>query len=225
MVYSFGGGYFPGEQAGVPRYDREISQPPRFDYRKIDFANFDETMAPDVGLVGEAFASGLRVSTDYLPTEVRDDDERPPLDIDAFSALIFVSARARSVIEDLEPGIHQFEPVKYVRSNGEHVADMFTLFVCRRLDTVDRKNTNLLLSPYRWVTVKDLLRRKPELVPSGADPSAPARIVFNLHQIGDAHLWHDKHIDHRRFASDELVDAIRGADLTGFGGGLEEVVA
>lgn len=225
MVYSFGGGYFPGEEDGVPRYDREISEPPRFDHRKIKFANFSETMGPDIGPVGEAFASGFRVSTTYMPIKVRYDDARPPLDIDQFQALMFVSRRARDIIERFEPNMHQFEDVDYVRTNGEHVADMFVLFICQRLDTVDRKHTNMVLSPYRWTSVKQMLRRKPELVPADADPDAPSRLVFNAQQIGGAHLWHDKHIDQRRFASDKLVDAIRGANLTGFGGGSQEVIA
>lgn len=227
MVYSFGGGYFPGASEGVPYYDREVIEPAGFDFRQIKIASsaFAETMLPNVGPIGEAAASGFRVSTDYLPTKVRFDDTRTPLDIDTFDGLTFVSPRAKDLIERLEPGIHQFEPVEYVRSDGTHIADMFVLFVCQRLDTMDREHTNMILSPHYWRPAKDVARRKPELVPPGTDLDAPARMVFNAPQIGHAHLWRDKHIMPTIYASDTLVEAIKADGLTGFGGSKQEVVA
>jgi len=147
MVYSFGGGYFRGQDRGgyYSSYDREIVEPAKFDHRKIKLENSPQRSVPGIGPVGEAYSSGFRVKADTLPTRVRYQDRRKPLDIDSFSALTFVSPHARDVIEQIEPGIHQFEPIEYRRSDGEHVADMFMLFVCRRLDTVDRTHTNMLL--------------------------------------------------------------------------------
>lgn len=225
MVYSFGGGHFPGEEGGVPRYDREIFEPPAFDQRRIDFANFSETLRPDIGPIGEAYESGFRVSSNYLPTKVRFDDTRVPLDIDAFAALTFVSPVVRDLIERFEPGVHQFEPVEYVHSSGEHVTQMFVLFICRRLDTVDRHHTNMLLSPRYWSAAKSVARRNPELVPPSTDLSVPSKIVFNQGQIGTAHLWHDVHINASYFASDALVSALVEENITGFAGSQKEAVA
>ena len=225
MDWSFGGGYFPGEGEGAPYPDREIVEPVGFHYRNVDFANFAETMVPGIGPIGDASASGFRVKAETLPTKMRYDDARPPLDFDATEGLQFVSPRARALIERFEPGVHQFEPIEYVRSDGTHVADMFVFIVCRRLDTMDRAHTNMILSPHRWTWAKDLMRRKPELVPSGTDINAPPRFIFNLGQIGDANIWRDIHITPTIYASDAIVDAIKEEGLTGFGGGPQEAMA
>lgn len=225
MVYSFGGGYFPGEGEGVPYRDRDFLEPADFSYRNVGFANFAETMVPGIGPIGDATASGFKVKAEDLPTKMRYDDERPPLDFDAAGALQFVSLRAKTLIERFEPGVHQFEPIEYVRSDGTHVADMFVFIVCRRLDTMDRAHTSMILSPHYWSSAKHVARRRPELVPPGTDLEAPARAVFNLGQIGNAHIWRDIHITPTIYASDAIVDAIKAEGLTGFGGGPQEVVA
>ena len=225
MVWSFGGGYFPGEGEGVPYRDRDFLEHADFSYRNVGFANFAETMVPGIGPIGDATASGFKVKAEDLPTKMRYDDARPPLDFDAAGALQFVSPRAKVLIERFEPGVHQFEPIEYVRSDGMHVVDMFVFIVCRRLDTMDRAHTNMILSPHRWTWAKDLARRKAELVPPGTDINAPPRFIFNLGQIGDAHIWRDIHITPTIYASDAIVDAIKAEGLTGLGGGPQEAVA
>ena len=226
MVWSFGGGSFPGEGEGAPYPDREIVEPAGFHYRNVDFANFAETMAPGIGPIGDASASGFRVKAETLPKKMRYDDARPPLDFDATEALQFVSPRAKALIERFEPGVHQFEPIEYVRSDGTHVADMFVFIVCRRLDTMDRAHTNMILyDNLRWLPAKSVRRYDPNLVPPGTDLEAPARAVFNLGQIGDAGIWRDTHITPTIYASDAIVDAIKAEGLTGFGGGPQEAVA
>ena len=225
MVHTFGGGYFPGEQDRGLYYDREILEPVGFQFRKIKFASIAETMAPDVGAIGETCLSGFRVSTEYLPTKVRYDDLRPPLDFDTFDALYFLSHGAKVLIERFEPGKHQFERVEYVRSNGTHVAEMFVMFVCQRLDTVDRNATQgMALSPHVWSPFRTLAELKPHLIPPGADLDAKAKLVFNLDQVGGAHLWRDKHVGHCTYASNDLVTAIKESGLTGFGGGPQDTV-
>jgi hypothetical protein len=227
MVWSFGFGYYPGTgtAAGAPYADSDILEPTDFNYRNVGFANFAETMVPGIGPIGEALESGFRVKAQDLPSKVRYDDARQVLDFDTMSVVDFVSPRAKALIERFEPDVHQFEPVEYVRSDGTHVADMFVFVVCRRLDTMDRAHTNMLLSPHRWVWAKDLARRKPELVPPGTDLEAKPRFVFNLGQIGDAHIWRDIHIHPTVYSSDAIVEAIKAEGLTGFGGAPQETVA
>jgi hypothetical protein len=46
-------------------------------------------------------------------------------------------------------------------------------------------------------------------------PDKGGVLVFNLGQIGNHHLWHDKHIFNGLYASDVLRDAAVEAGITG----------
>jgi hypothetical protein len=213
MIYAINGGTDKSEIAVGVSID--VIEPADFHFRNIRFADFAETMAPGLGPIGEAYASGFRVQADGLPKVVRIADARHLIDLDTDGALKYASARARHLIERFEPGVHQFEPVDFVDRNGAKLADMFALFVCRRLDSVDRDHTNMLLSPSYWRPARDVARRKPGLVPPGYDLDQPSRCVFSERQVGSAHLWRDIHIAHNIYMSGELVDAFDAEGLTG----------
>ena len=58
-----------------------------------------------------------------------------------------------------------------------------------------------------WRPASDF-RDRPEDIPPGLDPTAPAKLVFNKAQIGRAHLWFDKHLSAGYWISDELGEAL-----------------
>ncbi|AQR75173.1 imm11 family protein [Sphingomonas sp. LM7] len=223
MIYGINGG--PDKPEIGVNVSIDVIEPAGFHFRNIRFADFAETMAPAIGPVGEAYASGFRVDADGLPKVVRIADARHLVDFDTDGALKYASARARDLIERFEPGIHQFEPVDFVDRKGAKVADMFVVFVCRRLDTVDREHTNMLLSPSFWRPARDVARRKPGLVPPGYDLDQPSRRVISERQVGGAHLWRDRHITDILFMSGELVDAFDAEGLTGLARVKQESVA
>lgn len=224
MVYAFSGGLDKptADLAGIPT----VVEPANFDFRKIRFENIAETMRPDVGGIGEAYNSGFRVKAEDLPKVVRIADAAHLVDLDSDGALKYASPRLRDLIERLEPGVHQFEPCVFVDAAGRKIADMFVFFVCQRLDTVDRQHSNFVL--YRnllWLTAKHAQRRAPELLSSEIDVNAEPQMVFNLSQIGGAHLWYDKFIGDRAFVSDGFVQAFYEAGLKGLAKTNEESVA
>lgn len=223
MIYAINGGTDKPD-IGVD-VSIDVIEPAGFHFRNIRFADFAETMAPDLGPIGEAYSSGFRVDADGLPKVVRIADARHVVDFDTDGALKYASARVRDLIERFEPGIHQFEPVDFVDMKGAKVADMFVMFVCRRLDTVDRDHTNMLLSPYYWRPARDVARRKPELVPPGYDLDQPSRCVISERQVGGAHLWRDIHIADNIYMSGELADAFAAEGLTGLAKVEQESVA
>jgi len=226
MVYTFRSTAVVDGEVSGRTYDCSILEPENFDRRKIDFANFVETMVPGIGRIGDACESGFRVSTEYLPRRVRFDDEIPAKDFHYIAGLDFVSAQARAVIEKFEPGLHQFEPVEYVRSDGAHVENRFVMFICQRLDSVDRAHTNMILyNSLNWITVEHAMRRYPDIVPPGADANSTPKKVFSLGQIGDAHMWRDIHIADQQYMSSTLVEAIESAGLTGLARLPEDSVA
>jgi hypothetical protein len=216
MVYTFRSSSVVDGEVSGGTYDCDILEPANFDRRKIQFANFAETMVPGAGRIGDACESGFRVRTEYLPRRIRFDDESPAKDFHYIAGLDFVSAQARAAIEQFEPGMHQFEPVEYVRSDGALVEKRFVMFICQRLDSVDRAHTNMILyNSLIWITVEHAMRRYPDIVPPGADVNSPPKKVFSLGQIGDAHMWRDIHIADQQYMSTALVEAIESAGLTG----------
>ncbi|MCP4073957.1 MAG: hypothetical protein GY742_19855 [Hyphomicrobiales bacterium] len=48
----------------------------------------------------------------------------------------------RDVIEQLEPGLHQFQPVEIIwKKDGSHAADFFWFNPCNRTDGIDRTHS------------------------------------------------------------------------------------
>lgn len=185
------------------------------DYQKIEV----EDPTPDGGLYmddGRALRSGRRVKTEHFPEALKKVSGSKVPDFDWLNSLIYVSDRFKSIVEAIEPGIHQFIPFQIVGPKKAVLADMWFMVVCNRLDTVDRENTTLLLLRGRiWTPPQDIPRLPEHLRPDNVDPNVEARLVFNLEQIGDHHLWFDKHLGRGPYLSDKLADALMSAEVTG----------
>lgn len=183
------------------------------DRKKIEVA--DST--PDGGLYfghGRALVSGRRVLEAHFPKRLKKDSGSRFADFDRFHSLTCVSDKFKSVVEAIEPGVHQFVPFQIVGPGRAVLADMWFMVVCNRLDSVDREHTTLiLLDGVDWMPGREVPR---EQWPEGFDPGREAKLVFNLAQIGGHHLWYDKHLGYGPYLSDRLADALVAAELTGF---------
>ena len=123
--------------------------------------------------------------------------------IDGYLAQI-CSDRFRALVEEFEPGIHQFEPVEVVWKDG--TTTQFSWFVpCQRLDTLklDMLHPPVMKSGY-WFPF-DSNRKHVE----------DAYIVFDKEHIGDHHIWCDLRMEGYICVSDKFHDAVREAKLTG----------
>ncbi len=178
----------------------------------------DET--PDEGLNprGRQFAAGRAVDPTHMPTRMKwcDQQKHPIPDFDN-GLVLNVSARAKALIEQFEPDVHQFLPVEYVDIEGDFLENRWFLIVCNRVDTVDREHTQgmLLSGGKMWRPAKELLRKYPEEIPLGYDLTKPIKIVFNLERIGSACLWCDKHFTGGEFISSKLANALEQGGFTG----------
>lgn len=119
-----------------------------------------------------------------------------------------VSPRFRDLVEQFEPGVHQFVPVEiYKDRNGSPVATYYWFIVCQRLDSVDPEHTT-----YKWTldrTGKDGFwdnRDVPE-----------AKLVFSNKMVAGHHIWHDPHmLSYKNWlCSDDFAEAAIAADFTG----------
>lgn len=172
---------------------------------------------PDGGLYfshGGALTSGRRVKTEHFPKYMKARTKGVIPDFGKWNGLKYVSERFRDIIEKIEPNVHQFVPFQIVASGKEVLADMFFMNICNRLDGMDHERTTLLLARSgMWLPGREVpLNERP----ANFDPNVKGKFVFNLGQIGDHHLWYDKHSIYGPYLSDQLADSITQADLTGF---------
>ena len=121
--------------------------------------------------------SGRRVKPESVPKVIRWNTKRKLLDYETKFRRT-VSDRFRALIEEIEPGVHQFEPIQFINKDGSELAVRWFWQVCNRLESVDRETTNLDTSRKGW--------RRP--------PLERAILFFDPRKIGDAKFWHDKHV-------------------------------
>lgn len=162
----------------------------------------------------------FRVDPTFLPKRLQwlSRDRSPPDDFDR-GAWFSVSARAKEAIEALEPDIHQFVPVEYLDKSGKHLEHRYWFFAGRIINSVDREHTNMIFHLNSWRPVRDIARRYPDLVPPGADLTAAPKLVFNLSQIGGAHMWYDRYLAGGKgsppFISQSMHDHLQANGMTG----------
>lgn len=164
---------------------------------------------PDGGL---SFINGMRgastmgraVKLAFVPTRMQwADRNRHPIPDFASSWILNVSTRAKNLIEEFEPRVHQFLPVDYCNIDGLALESRWFLIVCNRIDSVDRNHSRMRLAKGVMWTSTDVENPK---------------LVFSEEQARGYHLWRDKHLIHGPFISDILADRIQMEGLTGFYG-------
>lgn len=171
----------------------------------------------DGGVGWSGRTGGVHVDGAHFPTRVKwaDPNGNPAPDFDSTPDLN-VSERARRVIEDVEPSVHQFFPVEYVDSKGAFLENRYWLVIGNRLDAMDRERTNMVLRKGKVWRPADYMVSRGEEIPAHINPEEPAKLVFNAEAIGGAHLWVDKHIDgHVAWLSDFLGERLLAEKLTG----------
>jgi len=132
-----------------------------------------------------------------------------PHDFLAVEGLYLVSDKVRRIIEEFEPGVHQFVPVKVIRKRtGEEIGTWYWFFPCNRLDTISRteaENLTLKYNPRTGIRWWDRVEK-----------DKPEREVFSRPRIGDHHIWVDKYLGGPTiYMSNALYHALKKARVTG----------
>jgi hypothetical protein len=139
-----------------------------------------------------------------------------------------VSPRFRDLVEQFEPGVHQFVPVEiYKARDGSPVATYYWFIVCQRLDSVDREHTSFL-----WKAPKDepgaghWTRHVIDRVTLDMTEIPNAKLVFNNKQAANHHIWHDPHLLNfgNGLCSDAFAEAAISANFTGLSAAPRESV-
>lgn len=116
-----------------------------------------------------------------------------------------VSERLRDLIEQFEPGVHQFIPVDLYRPRAkEPFATHYWFVVCSRIDSVDAEHTTLVMNEFgKWRPNVDFTSKR----------------VFSLKAIGDHHIWADtRGSSDFRYISNQFHAALLDHGMTGTSG-------
>lgn len=160
-----------------------------------------EDMTDDggIGLNMSRSFSGRRAKPESVPKAILWKSKRKLLDYEGAYTGYSVSDRFRDLIEEVEPEVHQFEPIRFVAKDGTLLEERWFWQICNRIDGMHADLTNMVFSIRVWNPPS-----KPEV----------ARPVYDLMKIGQAHFWHDMHTK-GTFVSDFAMSRIDEVGITG----------
>ncbi|MCW3780078.1 imm11 family protein [Defluviimonas salinarum] len=195
MVYHISGGKYVtdylGSQPGYKALDGDID--------KVEIV--DPT--PDGGglITRRGLKSGRPMKPDHMPTKLqrigRGLDIFPLLDVDSYTSCLLVNQTFKDILEELEPGVHQFFPME-IFIKDEKVGDRYWLNICNRLDTYHPTLTYPRNERGFFEPVK----------------GEPFSVVFSVDAIGNHHAWHDK-FGQGTYISDTFAERLQAAVLSG----------
>ena len=145
---------------------------------------------------------GLPVDLTHAPTRIQYQGKRSEIvDLMMTANWFFMTEKLKTIIEELEPGVHQFKPVELVSKTGEHLGDYYWFVPCNRVDSMDREHTTHEFYREReWSPINN------------------GKYVVSLKQTAGYHLWIDPRLHFGTvYISQTLHDAIVAADLSGIG--------
>lgn len=133
-------------------------------------------------------------------------------DIASVRGEIIVSEKFKTLVERLEPGVHQFVPIDISRGPNERpYTRYFALNVYNRIDSTDVAS----MESEGWFWRPDYTGARSHWRKKGDGPRYP--IVFNLNQIAGRHIWVDTYLSPygNFYASNAFVETARSEGITG----------
>jgi len=179
-----------------------------------------ETVDRKATLPGRSpMGQGYPVVTDSAPKAMlwKSKSKFPPDYAFGNNSIMLVSARFRDLVEQLEPGVHQFLSVNMYNSKAvaEPFDQFYWLVICALIDSLDPEHTTITWDG-EYDVIYNGMRRGSWHFDHSASP--PQKAVFSLRAIGDRHLWRDPYYTRDYVnCSDAFGEAMIAAELTGFG--------
>lgn len=154
-----------------------------------------------------AIEHGYRVIGDTAPKKMLWEGGDNPLPDIIQRNCLAISPGFRDLVEQFEPGVHQFFPVEiYKARNSDSSATYYWINVCNRIDSIDPDQSNLYWKS-NYAGERGSWRKK-----DGED-----KLVFSLRNISDRHLWMDPFLStHRYFyCSNQFAQAAKAENFLG----------
>ena len=208
MVYFMTDATASWEQVKHAFLDADSDQP----FNNLPYANPDEVKltAPEKEhkfTIGH----GYRVTPDRAPKKALWQARNPEYAITDIASILgqtVVSEKFRLLVENYEPGVHQFIPVDiYDKAGATACSRRYWLNVCRRKDCVDPVQSKFeWVADYSGVTGFWNDRAQPD-----------SKLVFSKELVGNMHLWVNPHLLVRQsfYASSIFVEAAKAEGISG----------
>ena len=127
-----------------------------------------------------------------------------------------VSDRLKRLIEEFEPGVHQFKPVEIVHQDGSPYPDQYWSFICCSL--IDA------VSPDLGGVRKDYCTSKPDTYPDlylwtvagSTVPNAHEKLAVYKDRIAGRAVWWDEHYRSSMFVSDAMLKRMEEQGMEGW---------
>ncbi|XYK81537.1 MAG: imm11 family protein [Labrenzia sp.] len=139
----------------------------------------DEDNFPEFGHIAFGLSSGFWVDPQAIPKSAYQERDKRVPDVFPMPGCNAVNQRFKDLVEEFEPGVHQFMPIELRNKAGEPLTDNYYVFNCMvSVDTVLVKESGLQweIDEPSGQSFLDILTFKHDMV-----LSRPA--------VGDRHLW------------------------------------
>lgn len=150
---------------------------------------------------------GARIDVEGFPRTFKIKSSHKTLpDFFLLSGKYAISSKTKSLLDRLEPDVHQFIPVKLLKKSGEAFeGNFFVLHICFAVDAIAPEQSDV--SVYTTPAGRKTLRL------SKVRPNLAAR----KDRIEGRHFWiGDESFNNLFFSSDEFFEQVRKAKLAGF---------
>ncbi len=208
----------------VPRYLpgcfnwSDTPQTPEGSAKKILLNRIGRETVPPIPFVQAHHEEDLKVFP--VPTKL------PDIFHGRWSGSVFVSDRFKSVVMELDPVEHIFQPVDLSMMDGTHYpSGFYALGIGDRVEAIDAANSELVAKFLDGKTVRSIGTKGVKDILAKGEPLG--RFMFFAAAVGDPfiqwhkesiagrHLWMDKFYPSEAFISDELAQLFKTANITG----------
>lgn len=149
-----------------------------------------------------AHRCGLPVKTEHLPTQMTVKGRKRNLpDFFPVHGARVISPDLKALIEEMDPGMHQFEPVTLSWKDKSVAGEWFWFIPTRRMKSLREDMLNPPLHPSgMWFPID------PETMEHVEHDDV--RIVFDKNKVGDVLLWCDPALEGKIFSNPKLLEAM-----------------
>jgi hypothetical protein len=126
-----------------------------------------------------------------------------------------VSQAFVNIVERLEPGVHEFQPIAETLDHQGRPIDkrFFLMNILEQFDAVDTEQSSVKINERRHSSVTN--GKKLEFAYQTMQLLEPRRLILKRSLVSGHHLWHGTTQDiYHVFFSDNLHDAVRAAGLS-----------
>lgn len=152
---------------------------------------------------------GYPVEPAFAPTKLMWGDKRKAVpDFIVYCTVPIISERVKAIVEEYEPGAHQFLPLDlYHRKATAPFARHYWFVICKLIDTIDEKATTYQLEMSPWA----------EGVGFYDTTNRDGHLIHSRKKISGNSCWREKYSARWWMMSDQIIERFEVGNIVGLG--------